>query len=162
MKTIVCGGRSNEDVRLVYRTLNDHKAACQERGDDLLLIDGGCITGVDKLAREWALHHETPHVTHPALWSVHGKKAGPLRNREMLKVWKPHLVIAFRGCLDARRKFYGWPSIARRFADPLNRGEKVLARNFLPINYMHRTELSLRDGFPLGDPDWQGELLEVG
>ena len=67
-----------------------------------------------------------------------------------------------RGCLDARRKFYGWPSIARRFADPLNRGEKVLARNFLPINYMHRNELTLRDGFPLGDPDWQGELLEVG
>jgi radical SAM superfamily enzyme YgiQ (UPF0313 family) len=66
-----------------------------------------------------------------------------------------------RGCLDARRKFYGWPSIARRFADPLNRGEKVLARNFLPINYMHRNELTLRDGFPLGDPDWQGELLEV-
>jgi radical SAM superfamily enzyme YgiQ (UPF0313 family) len=67
-----------------------------------------------------------------------------------------------RGCLEARRKFYGWPSIARRFADPLNRGEKILARNFLPINYMHRNELSLRDGFPLGDPSWKGELVEVG
>ena len=66
-----------------------------------------------------------------------------------------------QGCLSARRKFYGWPSILKRFADPLNRGEAVLARNFLPINYMHRAELGLRDGFPLGDPEWQGELLEV-
>ena len=66
-----------------------------------------------------------------------------------------------RGCLSARRKFYGWPSIMRRFADPLNRGEAVLARNFLPINYMHRAELGKRDGFPLGDPEWRGELLEV-
>jgi radical SAM superfamily enzyme YgiQ (UPF0313 family) len=66
-----------------------------------------------------------------------------------------------RGCLEARRKFYGWPSILRRFADPLNRGEAVLARNFLPINYMHRAELSLRDGFPLGDPEWRGELLQA-
>jgi radical SAM superfamily enzyme YgiQ (UPF0313 family) len=66
-----------------------------------------------------------------------------------------------RGCLEARGKFYGWPSIIKRFADPLNRGEKVLSRNFLPINYMHRAELSLRDGFPLGDPEWRGQLIEV-
>jgi radical SAM superfamily enzyme YgiQ (UPF0313 family) len=67
-----------------------------------------------------------------------------------------------QGCLAARRKFYSWPSIVRRFADPLNRGDAVLARNFLPINYMHRAELGLRDGFPLGDPAWTGDLLAVG
>lgn len=66
------------------------------------------------------------------------------------------------GCLAARRRFYGLRSIVKRFADPLNRGERVLARNFLPINWMHHAELSVRDGFPLGDPAWQGELLEVG
>lgn len=66
------------------------------------------------------------------------------------------------GCLTARRQFYGIKSILRRFADPLNRGEAVLARNFLPINWLHRAELSLRDGFPLGDPSWRGEMIEVG
>jgi radical SAM superfamily enzyme YgiQ (UPF0313 family) len=66
------------------------------------------------------------------------------------------------GCLAARRRFYGVRSILRRFADPINRGEPVLARNFLPINWMHHTELSVRDGFPLGDPQWQGDLIEVG
>lgn len=65
------------------------------------------------------------------------------------------------GCLAARRRFYGVRSIIRRFADPLNRGERVLSRNFLPINWMHHAELSIRDGFPLGDPSWRGELLEV-
>jgi radical SAM superfamily enzyme YgiQ (UPF0313 family) len=66
------------------------------------------------------------------------------------------------GCLSARRKFYGVRSILKRFADPLNRGERVLARNFLPINWMHRAELSIRDGFPLGDPEWRGDFIEVG
>lgn len=67
-----------------------------------------------------------------------------------------------RGCLSARARFYGWPSIVKRFLDPLNRGERVLGRNFLPINYMHRAELGQRDGFPLGDPSWRGPLVEVG
>jgi len=66
-----------------------------------------------------------------------------------------------RGCLAARSRFYSWPSILKRFCDPLNRGEGVLMRNFLPINYMHRAELGQRDGFPLGDPGWRGSLLEA-
>lgn len=67
-----------------------------------------------------------------------------------------------RGCLDARRRFYGWPSITRRFLDPVNRSDALMMRNFLPINYMHRAELSTRDRFPLGDPQWPGPLLPVG
>ncbi|MFO1183956.1 MAG: radical SAM protein [Bauldia sp.] len=65
------------------------------------------------------------------------------------------------GCLAARRRFYSWPSIVRRFVAPINRGEAVLARNFIPINYMHQAEVGQRDGFPLGDPAWSGELLEA-
>ncbi len=67
-----------------------------------------------------------------------------------------------QGCLSARKRFYGWPSIIKRFVAPINRGEGVLMRNFLPINYMHQAELGVRDGFHLGDPDWHGTLLEAG
>jgi len=33
--------------------------------------------------------------------------------------------------------------------------------NFWLVNLLHRTELGLRDGHPLGDPSWQGQLLKV-
>jgi radical SAM superfamily enzyme YgiQ (UPF0313 family) len=66
-----------------------------------------------------------------------------------------------RGCLAARRKFYGWGSIARRILYPVNRSDALMFRNFLPINYLHRRELVARDRFPLGDPNWPGEFLKV-
>lgn len=64
-----------------------------------------------------------------------------------------------QGCLTARRSFYGWKSIAKRFADKVNLSDGLMARNFLPINYMHRAELSQRDRFPLGDVEWRGTLI---
>jgi len=66
-----------------------------------------------------------------------------------------------QGCLAARRRFYGWRSIARRFIDPVNRADSLMFRNFLPINILHRAEVSARDHFPLGDPAWTGSLLPV-
>lgn len=66
-----------------------------------------------------------------------------------------------QGCLSARRTFYGWKSIARRLLDPVNRSDGLMLRNYLPINIMHRTELSARDRFPMGDPLWPGPLLQV-
>jgi radical SAM superfamily enzyme YgiQ (UPF0313 family) len=64
-------------------------------------------------------------------------------------------------CLAARRRFYSLPSLWRRGLDPVNRSDPFMWRNFLPINLMHRRELDQRNGFPLGDAGWRGELLEV-
>jgi radical SAM superfamily enzyme YgiQ (UPF0313 family) len=66
-----------------------------------------------------------------------------------------------KGCLSARAAFYSWRSIGLRILDRVNRADPVMFRNFIPINYMHRAELSARDRFPLGDPEWQGTLLRV-
>lgn len=66
-----------------------------------------------------------------------------------------------QGCLAARRRFYSWSSIATRILDKVNRADPLMMRNFLPINVMHRAELGQRDGFPLGDPSWQGRWLQV-
>jgi radical SAM superfamily enzyme YgiQ (UPF0313 family) len=64
-----------------------------------------------------------------------------------------------KGCLEARRRFYSWSSIAQRGMDRVNRADPIMARNFLPINLMHRFELSKRDRFPLGDPSFEGPML---
>ena len=34
-------------------------------------------------------------------------------------------------------------------------------RNFFPINGMHRGDVSNRNGYPLGDETWKGQLLEA-
>jgi radical SAM superfamily enzyme YgiQ (UPF0313 family) len=65
------------------------------------------------------------------------------------------------GCLRARRKFYGWRSMAQRAFDPVNRANSFMLRNFFMINAMHRREITVRDQFPLGDPNWTGQLLEA-
>lgn len=66
-----------------------------------------------------------------------------------------------RGCLSARKRFYGLASIGRRLLLPANRADRVLGLNYLPINLMHGREIAARDHFPLGDPLWRGPFLEV-
>jgi radical SAM superfamily enzyme YgiQ (UPF0313 family) len=66
-----------------------------------------------------------------------------------------------RGCLAARRAFYSWPSILRRGLDRVNRSDPFMFRSFFLINALHRQDVSARDGYPLGDEAWQGELLAV-
>jgi radical SAM superfamily enzyme YgiQ (UPF0313 family) len=66
-----------------------------------------------------------------------------------------------RSCLQARREFYSWPSILRRGLDAVNRADHFMWRNFYLINAMHRSDVSMRDGYPLGDESWTGPLLQA-
>jgi radical SAM superfamily enzyme YgiQ (UPF0313 family) len=68
----------------------------------------------------------------------------------------PEAVTA--GCVGARRRFYGWKSILQRSLG--NRCDGFMLRNFFPINVMHQREISSRNGYPLGDESWRGQLLE--
>jgi radical SAM superfamily enzyme YgiQ (UPF0313 family) len=67
------------------------------------------------------------------------------------------------GCLNARKRFYSWPGIARRFArHPLLRKGIRMPFNYWLINAMHQKDTSGRNGMPLGDLNDTRELLEVG
>lgn len=66
-----------------------------------------------------------------------------------------------RGCVEARRAFYSWPSILRRSADPVNRSDPFMFRNYFLINWLHRADVDGRNHFPLGAEDWRSELLEA-
>ena len=63
------------------------------------------------------------------------------------------------GCVRARRRFYGWRSILERSVAHCN--DPFVFRNYFLVNVMHRSEISQRDGYPLGDATWRGELMEV-
>jgi radical SAM superfamily enzyme YgiQ (UPF0313 family) len=63
------------------------------------------------------------------------------------------------GCIAARRRFYSWRSIVRRSVR--QRRDPYVFGNFFLVNAMHRNEIAQRDGYPLGDETWRGQLLEV-
>lgn len=66
-----------------------------------------------------------------------------------------------RYCLEARRRFYAWPSILRRGSQRVNRKSAFMLANFLVINAMHQWDVQGRNGLPLGDASWQGPLLRA-
>ena len=57
----------------------------------------GCAPGADSLAAEWAELNEVAQSRFPADWVKHGRAAGPIRNKTMLQVGKPDMVVAFPG-----------------------------------------------------------------
>lgn len=87
-KVLVCGGRDYANRAFVFATLDDIGPAHLVTGD---------ADGADALAREWAQDRCIPYTTYPADWRKHGKKAGPIRNRQMFEAEKPTLVVAFAG-----------------------------------------------------------------
>lgn len=88
MKVLVCGGRDFDNFIPVDRELSKLKPS--------LVIEGGA-KGADSLARDWAYMNFVPFLEHPANWPKYGNSAGPIRNVEMLNIYKPDLVVAFPG-----------------------------------------------------------------
>ena len=100
MRILVCGGRNFNNFELLNGVLND---LFDEYGFDTLIH--GAARGADKLAGRWAeLHNELYSFTGeieiiacPANWNKLGRRAGYVRNVEMLTKHKPDLVVAFPG-----------------------------------------------------------------
>lgn len=90
MRILVCGGRDFANMELVEKTLFDYA------GMDTVIIQGEA-RGADNYAKMWAYDHDIPVESYPANWDKYGKRAGFIRNAQMLKEGKPDLVIAFPG-----------------------------------------------------------------
>lgn len=112
VRLLVCGGRDfgavpadtpAEDIIAAMveahkqQALLAHVLTNIRREKDIEVIIEGGAGGADHHAGEWADANHIPHLTYPADWKKHGKKAGPIRNQQMLDVGKPTLVVAFPG-----------------------------------------------------------------
>lgn len=87
---LVTGGRDYGNRASLERTLD----AVHQKYNVGMVIQGGA-TGVDALAKEWAIDRRIQYAEVPAYWHV-GFSAGPIRNSAMLLL-KPDLVISFPG-----------------------------------------------------------------
>jgi hypothetical protein len=102
MKLIVCGGREWSSVGLTYRALD---AVVKKRGVELIIT--GCARGADSLAVAWATSRGVAHTVYRADWDGLGRRAGAVRNQQMLDQGKPDGVVAFpggRGTADMVRR----------------------------------------------------------
>lgn len=93
-RILVCGGRNYDDQERVYRILD---AASRAVVDRTIAIIHGDAKGADHLADVWAKERQVSVLRFPADWESHGKRAGPIRNKQMLDEGKPHVVVAFPG-----------------------------------------------------------------
>ncbi len=92
MKVLVCGGRDFNDKEFLFRTLD--RLHIQY---NFQIVIQGEAKGADLLAREWAESRAISCWCFPADWEKNGRRAGPLRNIEMLEKGQPDLVVAFPG-----------------------------------------------------------------
>jgi hypothetical protein len=124
MRILVCGGRDYGDLAslnqnrndprwakrkqeysLIFKTLD--KIAWDRRGDNepdedgnwlpQVFIISGAARGADSAAADWSVLNLCPGKEYPADWDTHGRAAGYIRNKQMLKEGKPDLVVAFPG-----------------------------------------------------------------
>lgn len=96
MRLLVCGGRDFADREKLDRVL---RLVDRTKGPIKTLIHGAA-PGADSLAAKWAddtgLVEFGEVLAFPANWRD-GKRAGPIRNQQMLDEGKPDMVIAFPG-----------------------------------------------------------------
>lgn len=93
MRVLVCGGRNFTYKDFVFRFLNHY-----HKQHKITTLIHGNASGVDSLAKTWAMTYKIPSVkSYPANWKKHGKSAGFVRNQQMLDEGKPDVVIAFDG-----------------------------------------------------------------
>lgn len=89
MKVIVCGGRDFDDVEFLVQKLHHiHEL------NPITHVITGAAKGADDLGNLWADEMGIDKTSIPANWNKYGKKAGMIRNKEMLDEG-PDLVIAF-------------------------------------------------------------------
>jgi predicted Rossmann fold nucleotide-binding protein DprA/Smf involved in DNA uptake len=80
MKLAVVGSRNFNDYWYLTTVLDE----MNESNPITLIISGGA-KGADELAYQYAVQHNIPYQEFPADWETYGKKAGPMRNKQIIE-----------------------------------------------------------------------------
>lgn len=95
VRVLVCGSRTFS----TYGVLSAVLSGIEEHFNGNTVIIHGAAPGADRYADKWAKANGKVKgedlLPFPADWDLHGRAAGPIRNREMLSEGQPHVVWAF-------------------------------------------------------------------
>ena len=89
---LVCGGRDYKDREYVFKVLDQIHADI-----GISKIVHGAARGADSIGWAWAVTRGIEAKAYPAKWNEYGKRAGSIRNQEMLDSENIDAVIAFPG-----------------------------------------------------------------
>ncbi len=78
MKLAIIGSRTFNNYALLKSYLDPHK-------HKITLIVSGGAKGADTLGEKWANQNNIPTLIFPADWDKYGKRAGYLRNEDIIK-----------------------------------------------------------------------------
>lgn len=100
------GNQGSSDIALMRDSLKDARRRLLDAGFDRIILVHGAARGADQLAASVGKSMGFVLEAHPAEWSVHGKAAGPIRNKEIVDLGAD-LMLAFprgtsrgtRGCM---------------------------------------------------------------
>lgn len=114
MRVLVCGSRDYANRERMFRLLNEILMEAAQMDEGVTLIHGAA-RGADSLADEWG-HLASPVEieSYPADWDRHGKRAGYVRNQQMLDEGQPELVVAFYSAVERSRGTSMMVDIARK------------------------------------------------
>lgn len=79
-RILITGSRSWEDAVVITEALDYYG------GDYAVVVSGNCPLGADAMAEDAADELGMDVELHPADWDTHGKRAGFLRNAEMVNL----------------------------------------------------------------------------
>lgn len=91
-RVLVCGGRDYACREQLFAVLDQAHGA-----NPIEVVIHGGARGADALAAEWATVRVVAQQMFRAKWDELGKRAGPIRNKQMLAEGSPDVVIAFAG-----------------------------------------------------------------
>ena len=115
MKILVCGDRDWSNEEYLEQVLI---ALGTEYGVPYTIIQGGA-RGADTMAYYFAQRWNLPCETYRAEWTLYGRAAGAIRNREMLTDGKPDLVVAFHDDLENSKGTKNMVNIAHKAGVPV-------------------------------------------
>ena len=94
VRIIFCGDREWGDYSTIAATMLSASDYLVEKGAKLFIIEGKC-RGADLIAEHTAKLNGVPYQGFPAEWKRLGKRAGPIRNEQMIVEGRADGCIAF-------------------------------------------------------------------
>lgn len=92
MRILITGSRSWDDPEIIVDAILYHTRYVKE--SDVVIVHGSCPKGADQMADDISHNFSWTVERHPADWQKHGKRAGYVRNSDMVKLGAD-LCLAF-------------------------------------------------------------------
>jgi len=93
-RILVTGSRSWDDSQTIANVLSDYYS--DPEITDITLVSGNCPEGADMICENYAEFLGWTVERYPAVWEQHGRKAGYLRNYEMVKLGADVCLVFIR------------------------------------------------------------------